>query len=245
MDFKGLRDKILPNIKLYNENEVEIVVTKLLDFLILNDEKLQEAEKEKESLLEEIKSLEENISRINKADSVEETESTDTLDEKEKDIIGKIVNRTENLIKDLKEKERKNRIYHQYILSVCKKIIFRYADSDYYIIRTDDQDFRELRQLFLTDEKLQELCENNIRALENDPFFQDISEYAKQNEITEIKDTETAVFSTVREEPDEVIEQDTKPEKVITLADMEKAYGNDAKQLKAKFIDVLNQYKNK
>ncbi len=288
MDFKALREQILTNIDHYNNEEMKIVVTKLLDFLIEISEKRSKLEAENKALFQEMNDLR----RSNDTDSNSQYKSkindivTKTNEEKEKiienahkqaediindannkaqsiielakekeqEIIKTSIEKIETIIKDIKKKDEEAMLYRKHILSIFRKTIFRFSDTNYYIVRSDNKDFRELLQFFETDEKLQELCDKNMEKLMNDSAYQALVEMVKDNPVEEnivrgnniLKDDKVTIDNkTIELKEYELEEIDDE----ITINDLDEEFEESHEEMKqhsnAKFLDVINQYKNK
>lgn len=247
MDFKVLREKILPNITLYNNDEVKIIVTKLLDFLIETDEEKTKLEKEIMTLKQELNDLKANINTNNNMDlekAKEEYINKARIDMEEerialmKEAFGKI----ENLLNNIKKKDEENRLYRQHLLTIFKRTIFRFSDSNFYIIRKDDQEFKELIAFFETDELLQKRCEENIASLEQDPEYLRIKEIVESKIGTDsdlfIDNNETNIISDIKDIDINDIHE-------IPLEELTEENNFTKAKNKAKYLDILNQYKNK
>jgi len=245
MDFKALRDKILPNIELYNKDEVKVVVAKLLDFLIDIDDKNQFLEKEIKKLKEDEKKdkLETNIIK-------EEVNTDEISTEKEKllaqakseaqivhdKIVQEAIERVSNLIDKVKQKDEENKMYRKHILSIFRRSFFRFSNTNYYILKTEDEEFKQLISFFQVDEELQKLCDDNIKKLMQDEKYQETVNKVASKEVEDFFEEEQEI---------EIKEIDVNELEDISIDEIEEELTNDTKESKAKFLDVLNQYKNK
>src|SRR5690554_2714611 len=245
MDFKALRDKILPNIELYNKDEVKVVVAKLLDFLIDIDDKNQFLEKEIKKLKEDEKKdkLETNIIK-------EEVNTDEISTEKEKllaqakseaqivhdKIVQEAIERVSNLIDKVKQKDEENKMYRKHILSIFRRSFFRFSNTNYYILKTEDEEFKRLISFFQVDEELQKLCDDNIKKLMQDEKYQETVNKVASKEVEDFFEEEQEI---------EIKEIDVNELEDISIDEIEEELTNDTKESKAKFLDVLNQYKNK
>jgi ATP-dependent Lon protease len=253
MDFKALRDKILPNIEMYNNEEVKIVVAKLLEFLIDIDNKNNILTKENQSLADKIHDLSDNknINDVPTQDfqALKTTimEETRIKAQKEYDqIIQSALDKINNIIDSVKRKDEENKKYRKHIVSIFRKSIFRFSDTSYYIVKADDPEFQELIQFVNVDEKLQKLCDANMESLKQDENYQQILQAVKVGNNEEDEEPPLVIEPETKEadvEAEESIDFDSVRE--ITLDEIEQELTNDSPQTHAKFIDVLNQYKNK
>lgn len=265
MDFKELRDKILPNIELYNKEEVKIVVAKLLEFLIDIDEKNKALEKEiievknevKEKVIIEKEKV--NLEEVNKEKEVLLEKARNEAQKAYDEIIQEAINKVQNLIKQVKQKDEQNKMYRKHILSIFRRSIFRFSNTNYYIFKTDDEEFQELIKFFQVDEELQKLCDENIKKLMQDEKYRETIHKVEANEIEEtfedIEEEKEVVEEIVNEEIEikevkeineiEIKEFDINKIEEISIEDIEEELNSDIPQKKAKFLDILNQYKNK
>lgn len=278
MDFKTLREQILPNIENYTAQETKIVMTKLLDFLIETNEKQVKFKNENEVLnskITELKrkkieidnKLDDNIRGLqidanNIIDKAHEEANIITAEAEENAKI--LVTDTEIKVKDmmktafeqinlaidkLKEKDKESKLYRSHILTIFRKAIFRFSESNYYIIRSDNQDFHDLLHFFETDSQLQQICDNNLEELTKDPTYikvsEEINENSQINELDEINNIFADNKITIDNKNIEVdeftqIEEEIKAE----MAELE----IEEEQVKPKrnlsFLEVINQYKN-
>lgn len=252
MDYKALRDKILPNIPMYSNDEVKIIVTKLLDFLIDLDEQKSNLENEVQVLKKEIDDLKNNMhvtSDNHQNNNDIENEKNEILEaarleiQKEREeVMTEAVGKIEQLIENIKKKDEENKLYRRHILSIFRKSIFRFSDTNFYIIRKDDQDFKELLEFFETDELLQKLCDENISSLEQDEEYQKIRKIVKEKEPD--CDDEVEINININQDNIEIKDFDLNEVEEISLEELEEETITTP-QTKAKYLDILNQYKNK
>lgn len=250
MDFKALRDKILPNIEHYNKEEVKIVVAKLLEFLIDIDQKNQSLQNEIEELKKQAtKTPEVNLVNVNEEKEIVIQKAKAEAQKVYDEIIASAIDKVNDLITSIKQKDEENKLYRKHILSIFRRSIFRFSNSNYYILRTDDQEFQELIKFFKVDEELQKLCDENIKKLMQNENYQNIihkietEEIKINDEIEEVEEIEE--LEELRITDIEVDDSEIKEIEEITLADIEEEFSYETPQKKAKFLDILNQYKNK
>lgn len=253
MDFKALRDKILPNIEHYNKEEVKIVVAKLLEFLIDIDNKNKNLKNEIEELKkQQTKLLDVDLTSVNEEKEIIIQKAKKEAQKVYDEIIESAIDKVNDLIRSIKQKDEENKLYRKHILSIFRRSIFRFSNTNYYILKTDDQEFQELVKFFKVDEELQKLCDENIKKLmQNEKYqetihkvetegltlsneIQDVEEIEELNEIEDLKLTEF-----------EIDDMEFNEVEGITLADIEEELSYETPQKKAKFLDILNQYKNK
>ncbi len=278
MDFKTLREQILPNIENYTAQETKIVMTKLLDLLIDIDEKHVKIKNENDLLETKISELKNNKTEIDNL-SDEKTLSNqieaNNIIEKAREEANVITSEAEESAKilvtdteikleemkeaafnqislaidELREKDKESQLYRSHILTVFRKAIFRFSDSNYYIIRSDNQDFQELLQFFETDNQLQQICDNNIAALINDPKYIKITKEVKdKSQLTEFDDVNNIFFDNKitidnnNVENGEITQIEEEIEQVVNLPEIVEERAKPKKNLS--FLEVINQYKN-
>jgi len=195
---------------------------------------------------------------LNKADNIIKEANDKSLlmaeqiSENQCEDIKTFIDKMELVINEVKKKDEEAKIYRKHILGIFRKTIFRFADTSYYIIRSDNKDFRELLQFFEVDESLQRLCDENIEKLDKDPNYQRILKLVKDKPINEdandFKDLLNDEKITIDNKTIELKDIDIKDLEELALQedeeDEEDVYEVSAPQSKSKFLDVINQYKN-
>ncbi|NLG80909.1 MAG: hypothetical protein GX490_00085 [Bacilli bacterium] len=262
MNFKALRDQILANVDQYSTEESKIVIVKLLDFLVDLDEKRSTLEKENQILLTE-KIDWENHAKV--STDVYEKQAADILDKakqeadeiiinakkqaekieqeaygKGNEILTDYLNQVEGVIKNLKDKDEELKRYRSHILTIFRKTIFRFADTNYFIFRNDNEDFREMLQFFETDDALQKLCDDIIKSLSEDPKYLEIVKEVEEKtdyDLEELlKDETIKIDDKAKEEVNEETPQEETQEVEEEQVEVPTA---------RKFLEVFNQLKYK
>ncbi len=266
MNFTDLQKQILTNIDLYNAEETKIVVTKLLDFLIELEEKKRKLEEDNLSLLSQVNDLNAKVAANTAANELKASKEVSEIIQKANDTAENIIKtaqvkhqeiineannfmkssivKIEKIIDDIKKKDEDAKAYRSHILSIFRKTIFRFSDTNYYLIRTDNKDFRDLCQFFTTDEKLQKLCDEIINNLANDPEYQKILDMVKENPLEALEDIIKDDKITIDNKSITEIKLEAKEmEEVIEESENEEFM--ELKKPTSKFLDIINRYNKK
>lgn len=259
MNFSTLRDQILANVNQYNLEESKIIIVKLLDFLVDLEEKRSALEKENQILLTE-KLERENNAKL--STDVYEEQVAEIIEKAKKDadniinnakrqaekieqdahlkgneILTDYLEQIEELIKSIKEKDEELKRYRGHILSIFRKTIFRFADTNYFIFRNDNDDFRELLQFFETDDALQKLCDELIKNLNEDPKYLEIVKQVQDKTDYDLEELLKDQTIKIDDKTIEVVNEETEQEEEMVQEE-------EAPQAQ-KFLEVFNQLKYK
>lgn len=259
MNFSTLRDQILANVDQYNLEESKIIIVKLLDFLVDLEEKRSALEKENQILLTE-KLERENNAKL--STDVYEEQVAEIIEKAKKDadniinnakrqaekieqdahlkgneILTDYLEQIEELIKSIKEKDEELKRYRGHILSIFRKTIFRFADTNYFIFRNDNDDFRELLQFFETDDALQKLCDELIKNLNEDPKYLEIIKQVQDKTDYDLEELLKDQTIKIDDKTIEVVNEEIEQEEEMVQEE-------EAPQAQ-KFLEVFNQLKYK
>lgn len=259
MNFSTLRDQILANVNQYNLEESKIIIVKLLDFLVDLEEKRSALEKENQILLTE-KLERENNAKL--STDVYEEQVAEIIEKAKKDadniinnakrqaekieqdahlkgneILTDYLEQIEELIKSIKEKDEELKRYRGHILSIFRKTIFRFADTNYFIFRNDNDDFRELLQFFETDDALQKLCDELIKNLNEDPKYLEIVKQVQDKTDYDLEELLKDQTIKIDDKTIEVLNEEIEQEEEMVQEE-------EAPQAQ-KFLEVFNQLKYK
>lgn len=259
MNFSTLRDQILANVNQYNLEESKIIIVKLLDFLVDLEEKRSALEKENQILLTEKLEREKNAKL---STDVYEEQVAEIIEKAKKDadniinnakrqaekieqdahlkgneILTDYLEQIEELIKSIKEKDEELKRYRGHILSIFRKTIFRFADTNYFIFRNDNDDFRELLQFFETDDALQKLCDELIKNLNEDPKYLEIVKQVQDKTDYDLEELLKDQTIKIDDKTIEVVNEETEQEEEMVQEE-------EAPQAQ-KFLEVFNQLKYK
>lgn|GEM_PF-961050 len=259
MNFSTLRDQILANVNQYNLEESKIIIVKLLDFLVDLEEKRSALEKENQILLTE-KLERENNAKL--STDVYEEQVAEIIEKAKKDadniinnakrqaekieqdahlkgneILTDYLEQIEELIKSIKEKDEELKRYRGHILSIFRKTIFRFADTNYFIFRNDNDDFRELLQFFETDDALQKLCDELIKNLNEDPKYLEIVKQVQDKTDYDLEELLKDQTIKIDDKTIEVVNEEIEQEEEMVQEE-------EAPQAQ-KFLEVFNQLKYK
>lgn len=259
MNFSTLRDQILANVDQYNLEESKIIIVKLLDFLVDLEEKRSALEKENQILLTE-KLERENNAKL--STDVYEEQVAEIIEKAKKDadniinnakrqaekieqdahlkgneILTDYLEQIEELIKSIKEKDEELKRYRGHILSIFRKTIFRFADTNYFIFRNDNDDFRELLQFFETDDALQKLCDELIKNLNEDPKYLEIVKQVQDKTDYDLEELLKDQTIKIDDKTIEVVNEEIEQEEEMVQEE-------EAPQAQ-KFLEVFNQLKYK
>ncbi|QVK16802.1 hypothetical protein KHQ81_07715 [Mycoplasmatota bacterium] len=176
----------------------------------------------------------------------------DKADDSQNKIIQSFIEKMQQVIEEIKLKDDEAKLYRKHILSIFRKTLFRFSDTNYYIIRSDNEEFRDLLQFFEVDEKLQKLCDENIEKLSNDPKYQEIVQMVKENpseeDIVGINNILKDEHITIDNKTIELKEvEPTDIEDIIIEEQIDEIVEDEEEKLpqgKSKFLDIINQYKN-
>lgn len=279
MDFKSLREQILANIDQYDPQDMKVVITKLLDFLIDINDKRTKLEIENKKQFEEVNQYKNNFSStehnvkleeifiktkdeankiIEKANSEKEQiislANAEALN-KGQEIMQTSIDKIESIISEIKKLDEETKLYRSHILSIFRKTIFRFADSNYYIIRSDNKDFQELLHFFEVDEKLQKLCDENIEKIENKVNYQKLIQEVDENpdiddigKITNILNETNILIDNEKVDVEKVIKNCEAMEEEVQLIEDDEVLDEieEEKNInKQTFMEILNKYKKK
>lgn len=269
MDFKSLRDQILTNIDNYNTQEIKIVLTKLLKFLIEINEKNTKLEKENQFIKNEVKTKKVNVGEystkvdelINKtnleANKITENAkqiATKTINEaetKKKEIIDSGLQRIEDSILDIKRYDEEVKSYRNHVLMIFKNNLYKFADSDFYIVKSSDKDLKELLKFFEVDEQLQIVCDETISKLQLNKEYKRIIDKVdkednniKENKHIQVLNDIIKKENNINEKEMNCIDRIHKVIKSETLDETNEDVNVD-KLSKQKFIEIINKYNNK
>jgi len=259
VNFSTLRDQILANVNQYNLEESKIIIVKLLDFLVDLEEKRSALEKENQILLTE-KLERENNAKL--STDVYEEQVAEIIEKAKKDadniinnakrqaekieqdahlkgneILTDYLEQIEELIKSIKEKDEELKRYRGHILSIFRKTIFRFADTNYFIFRNDNDDFRELLQFFETDDALQKLCDELIKNLNEDPKYLEIVKQVQDKTDYDLEELLKDQTIKIDDKTIEVVNEEIEQEEEMVQEE-------EAPQAQ-KFLEVFNQLKYK
>jgi len=259
VNFSTLRDQILANVDQYNLEESKIIIVKLLDFLVDLEEKRSALEKENQILLTE-KLERENNAKL--STDVYEEQVAEIIEKAKKDadniinnakrqaekieqdahlkgneILTDYLEQIEELIKSIKEKDEELKRYRGHILSIFRKTIFRFADTNYFIFRNDNDDFRELLQFFETDDALQKLCDELIKNLNEDPKYLEIVKQVQDKTDYDLEELLKDQTIKIDDKTIEVVNEEIEQEEEMVQEE-------EAPQAQ-KFLEVFNQLKYK
>lgn len=259
MNFSTLRDQILANVDQYNLEESKIIIVKLLDFLVDLEEKRSALEKENQILLTEKLEREKNAKL---STDVYEEQVAEIIEKAKKDadniinnakrqaekieqdahlkgneILTDYLEQIEELIKSIKEKDEELKRYRGHILSIFRKTIFRFADTNYFIFRNDNDDFRELLQFFETDDALQKLCDELIKNLNEDPKYLEIVKQVQDKTDYDLEELLKDQTIKIDDKTIEVVNEEIEQEEEMVQEE-------EAPQTQ-KFLEVFNQLKYK
>lgn len=260
MNFSTLRDQILANVDQYNLEESKIIIVKLLDFLVDLEEKRSALEKENQILLTE-KLERENNAKL--STDVYEEQVAEIIEKAKKDadniinnakrqaekieqdahlkgneILTDYLAQIEELIKSIKEKDEELKRYRCHILSIFRKTIFRFADTNYFIFRNDNDDFRELLQFFETDDALQKLCDELIKNLNEDPKYLEIVKQVQDKTDYDLEELLKDQTIKIDDKTIEVVNEEIEQEEEMVQEEEEAPQAQ-------KFLEVFNQLKYK
>ncbi len=165
------------------------------------------------------------------------------------ELIESSIEKIREVINQIKEKDDEVKLYRRHILSIFRKTIFRFSNTNYYIIRADDKDFRDLLHFFELDELLQKECDDNMKKLAIDPTYQMLLKTVEENvdreDLMDIKDIFQDEKVTVDNKQFEMKENfELKEAEDISLEEIEEEIDDTITKGKSKFLDVMNRYKN-
>lgn len=194
MDFKTIRDQISTNIDHFTLEERKVIILKLLDFLKSLDDQNEHQKEEIVNLTNEMKQLTDEIDELKanqidqdsykekveeiidlanqEAEKIVETAGieaeviTQQADTQSKEYIYDLLVRMENLVKELRSIDDEAKAYRYHILTIFKKTIFKFADSDYHILKINDSDLKKLMSFYREDDALQKFSDQIMLKLQ-------------------------------------------------------------------------------
>ncbi|ERJ13613.1 DivIVA domain-containing protein [Haloplasma contractile] len=144
------------NKKLKEQNRM--LETKLNDPNVLKNAAIKEGEE----LLEDAKRKHEAL--IHDANLKSEQMVQDAKDESEQ-IIAKTILKIQNAVAEIECIDQQQKVFRSHILSLFKHNIFKFSDSDYYFIKSVDDDLQGLLSFFEKDERIKRIYEKNMSKL--------------------------------------------------------------------------------
>lgn len=247
MDLKSIREQILVNLEHFAADEKKVIILKLLDYLKDLDEENQALKQEKAAIemdliaanSQELVNQIMDDARLQAQQIIQEAEQTVTEQKREierqgKEYLFEFVSRLEAMVKEIKRLDEEAKLFRLHFLSIFKKTIYKFADSDYHIIKMNDEELRELVQFYQTDESLQNISDQIMDKLNQ--LEERIQLFEKNADVqAQIDQLEAILISSSDHEKEIFAQIDDLP----TISNQ----GEGVKEKQAvKYIDVFNQY---
>jgi hypothetical protein len=290
MDFKTIREQILNNLEQFDPSEMKVIILKLLDFNKELETENQTLKTERDDLQESVEALQANkvdedfykakVDEIIDLAQVEAEKIIDSakdlveerleaIDEQGRKYIYELLIRMENIVKELQDIDEEAKLYRLHILTIFKKTIFKFSESDYHILKIDDDDLRKLMNFYQEDDSLQVASDHIMKKLEHfEHYLHTIETKNDQNkEPIQLKDIEDKlhqpfVLESVENEINEEVPLIKSPKQAIIENEIEEEPQIPARHAKeesekqedvlettkeesdhdAKFIDIFNKY---
>jgi hypothetical protein len=292
MDFKTIREQILNNLEQFDPSEMKVIILKLLDFNKELEIENQTLKAERDELLENVEALQANKidedyykakvdeiidlaqveaeKIVNSAKDLVE-ERLEAIDAQGRKYIYELLIRMENIVKDLQNIDEEAKLYRLHILTIFKKTIFKFSESDYHILKIDDDDLRKLMSFYQEDDSLQVASDQIMQKLEHfEHYLHTIEAKKLEDHPIQLKEIEEKlhqpfVLETDKELKEEVplinnqkqeIIEDEKEEtsqddeSLELITEDEEIVKFEEKQIKeepvsdhdTKFLDIFNKY---
>lgn len=186
MDLKAIREQITANLNHFDPNEKKIIILQLLNFLQELDTENGKLKVDFEEVQEEMETLrnlqvdEEKlraqidliIDRANeeadklkvKAEKQGELHLLEVKEQGRKYMV-EFLDRLRGVVLELQKLDEEAKAYRMHILTVFKKTLFKFSNSEFHLLKFDDSDMKELFQFYKQDMVLQQLSDQIMDKL--------------------------------------------------------------------------------
>lgn len=186
MDLQTIREQIKANLNQFDDNEKRIIILQLLNFLKDLETENEELKAQKEEIQQEVATIkEQQVSEIaikGKIDEIIERANDEAeriknqalkdgerhledIKEQARKYMLEFLDRLKDVVIELQKIDEETKTYRMHILSIFRNTLYKFADSDYHLLKIDDKEVKELIKFFRQDATLQQLSDQIMERL--------------------------------------------------------------------------------